>query len=98
MRLEVGLVIACSLATIVASIDLPVLHQVVRSDWLDVLSMGAVGDGSYDDTDAIQYAFHLLSNTTYGPHLVVYFPHRTIRTFTYTGAGLQQNSEQQWRA
>jgi hypothetical protein len=67
-------VITCSFATIVASIDLPVLHQVVRSDWVDVRSMGAVGDGSHDDTIAIQHTFQLLSNTTTGPHLVVYFP------------------------
>lgn len=43
---------------------IPVLDQVVRSDWLNVLDVGAVGDGQHDDTDALQKAINMLSTDT----------------------------------
>ena len=65
---------------------LPVLHQILRSDWLNVKQgcvlngststpIKAKGDGKTDDTDAIQACFTgLSSNTTLNIGHTVYFP------------------------
>ena len=61
--------------------QIPVLNQVVRSDWLNVRDVGAVGDGEHDDTAAIQKAIDMLTTDPTYPnagnpnqHLTLYFP------------------------
>ena len=60
---------------------IPVMNQVVRSDWLNVYDVGAVGDGKHDDTAALQKAINMLSTDIGGltagkpkQHLTLYFP------------------------
>ena len=43
--------------------SIPPIHRVLRSDWIDVRSTGAVGDGIADDSDALEAAFRKLTHT-----------------------------------
>ena len=71
-------------------VRLPELNWTQRSDWINVRTAGAKGDGMTDDTDAIQ---HVLDRLTDKPPFgvskghVVYFPpgrYRITRTLTIT--------------
>lgn len=58
--------------------QLPVLEWLPRSDWISVKSTGAAGDGTADDTAALQAAFSLIKRG-----VTVYFPpgvYRVTRT------------------
>ena len=54
--------------------QIPVLAWEPRSDWVDVRSLGAVGDGRADDTSALQKALDEAGNGT-----TVYLPPGTYR-------------------
>eukprot|EP01051_Picozoa_sp_SAG22_P005745 SAG22_NODE_352_length_11827_cov_3.941252_2_plen_1753_part_00 len=78
---------ARAMATSTRTGGVPSLDQVVRSDWLNVRDVGAVGDGQHDDTDALQKAINMLSTDTSGlsagnpkQHLTLYFPPGDFRT------------------
>jgi hypothetical protein len=49
--------------------QLPILNWEPRSDWISVKSAGAVGDGTTDDTAALQAAFALIKRG-----VTIYFP------------------------
>jgi len=66
-----------------APTTIPVLNWEPRSDWVNVKTLGAVGDGAADDTDAIQKG---LSGVK--PGATVYLPagtYRITRTLTLKG-------------
>ena len=75
-----SLLASAAFALPTAPVNIPVLAQLPRSDWLSVKEVGAVGDGSRDDSVAIQRAFRMLTNRTSGlvagkkDFLVIYFP------------------------
>ncbi len=61
--------------------DLPELHQVKRSDWVNVktdVNPGAIGDGLTDDTPAIQAALNKIGSHP-GTPKVVYLPPGSYR-------------------
>src|ERR1700685_1016471 len=70
--------------------QIPGLNWTPRSDWIDVRSAGAKGDGTTDDTDAIQSVLNRLSDKPADKQPqrhVVYFPpgrYRITRTLTVT--------------
>ena len=68
--------IAC-VAALPSLPPLPILQWEQRSDWLNVLSFGAKGDGQSDDTLAIQSALNLFSNTV-TQNTTLYFPAGTF--------------------
>jgi hypothetical protein len=66
--------------------QLPQLNWQQRSDWINVKDLGAKGDGTTDDTAAIQSAYDQMGST--GRNRVVYFPpgrYRITSTLTITG-------------
>ncbi len=62
------------LSALAAPASIPALNWTERSDWTNVKTLGAVGDGVADDTAAIQKAFDGLTAGT-----VLYFPAGTYR-------------------
>ena len=60
--------------------ELPVLAWEQRSDWFNVISFGAVGDGKHDDTIPIQKALDSVSLSHDGAaaNKTVYFPAGTF--------------------
>jgi hypothetical protein len=87
LRVAAALVIAGAGAGATASVPieavLPTLNWQQRSDWLDVKSVGAKGDGKTDDTAAITKALLMQVDTEYGCGLpghcgnatkTIYFP------------------------
>ncbi len=69
---------------------LPELNWTPRSDWINVRTAGAKGDGTTDDTEAIQQVLNRLSDKRprgQARQHVVYFPsgrYRITRTLTIT--------------
>lgn len=65
------LLLACLtlLSAAAAAVELPVLNWNPGSDWINVKTMGAKGDGKTDDTVALQKAFAAMDDGS-----VVYFP------------------------
>ena len=76
MKLKlVLLVLAASVSAAAETFDrLPVFDWDPGSDWIDVKSFGAKGDGRTDDTAALQAAFDRLDNG-----VVIYLPAGTYR-------------------
>lgn len=70
------------------SLPLPILDWEVRSDWVNVKSLGASGDGKADDTDAIQKALNMITEPrASGAGISIYFPagiYRVTRTLKIT--------------
>ncbi len=67
-------------------IQLPLLHQEQRSDWVSVKECGAKGDGVADDSDAIQSLYSRLGKPN--EPRVAYFPpgsYRITKTLTIGG-------------
>ncbi|HEY3418074.1 MAG TPA: glycosyl hydrolase family 28-related protein, partial [Armatimonadota bacterium] len=84
-----GVATGLAQATIPETARIPALQWEPRSDWMNVKTFGAKGDGVTDDTAAIQRAFNRVTDTTdwnYNLHnRVVYFPagtYRITRTLT----------------
>lgn len=78
--LVVTISIQCGYA-LYAAVNIPTLDWQPRSDWIDVKTLGAKGDGVADDTAAIQAALDKL-NGAYGEKHVwktVYLPAGTYR-------------------
>lgn len=57
--------------------NIPILNIKKRSDWIDVTALGAMGNGTNDDTAAIQAALNLLK--TDSTKSSVYFPAGTYK-------------------
>ncbi len=83
--LLLGICVLSSLAAVAVNPQLPDLRWEKRSDWVDVRSLGAKGDGVADDTAAIQAALDSLVDwersgwkPVYGPK-TVYLPPGTYR-------------------
>lgn len=60
------------------SLQLPVLDWEVRSDWIDIKTLGAVGDGKTDDTDSVQKALAMIVAPR-PSGISIYFPAGTYR-------------------
>lgn len=60
------MVLACGAWVGAMAVQIPTLNWQKRSDWLDVRSVGAKGDGKTDDTDAIARALLAQTDTEYG--------------------------------
>ena len=64
--------------------EIPVLRWEQRSDWKNVKTLGAIGDGVADDTDALQSVLDASASGT-----TVYFPpgtYKTTKSLTIVGA------------
>lgn len=64
------------------------------SSWLNVKSLGAVGDGVHDDTTAIQNGLNQVAHSASGP-AILYFPAGTYRitnTLNYNGTNTSEGN------
>lgn len=91
IRHFLGTMLLCGLGTAWAEeVQIPVLTWEPRSDWMNVRDSGAKGDGTADDTPAIQAVLDRTpeTNENYAEslrHRVIYFPagrYRLTKTLT----------------
>ena len=99
-HLAFGLVFIATLSTYVRAIDIGPMKWTPRVDWINVKdctaltgTANAIGDGTTDDTAAIQGALTYLTNHADGHRTTIYLPEGTYKissTLTVTGASSAQ--------